>query len=122
MKDLIASRGAMVRRVACLCVAGLPILFGLSPAHAKGPCANLLGKQITVRGDVMLVEQWQIGATKFEVIIAKTTNPDCGTIQTTGKPKTCQVGMKFIGTGQLRSGPASRSAGAKRAGATDYGF
>jgi hypothetical protein len=56
------------------------------------------------------------------VIIARTTDPACGTIQTTGKWRSCQVGMKFVGTGQLRSGPASRSAGNKKPGATDYGF
>lgn len=114
----------MLRRVAFLCSAGLLISTGLSaePARAKGPCGNFLGKQITVRGDVVMVQQWQIGNTKFDMIVARTTDPACGTIQTTGKSKSCQVGMKFVATGQLRAGPASRSAGSKRGDATDYGF
>ncbi|HWP26051.1 MAG TPA: hypothetical protein VNL39_06885 [Xanthobacteraceae bacterium] len=91
-------------------------------ARAQGACSRLLGKQITVRGNVTYVEQLQIGNTKFDVIIAHTTDPACGTIQTTGKWRSCQIGMKFVGTGQLRSGPASRSAGNKKPGATDYGF
>lgn len=91
-------------------------------ARAQGACGKLLGKQITVRGNVTYVEQLQIGNTKFDVIIARTTDPACGTIQTTGKWRSCQVGMKFVGTGQLHSGPASRSAGNKKPGATDYGF
>lgn len=91
-------------------------------AHARGVCGKLLGKQITVRGSVTYVERLQIGNTRFDVIIARTTEPACGTIQTTGKWRSCQVGMKFVGTGQLHSGPASRSAGNKKPGATDYGF
>ncbi len=91
-------------------------------ARAQGACAGLLGKQVTVRGNVTYVEQLQIGNTKFDVIIARTTDPACGTIQTTGKWRSCRPGMKFVGTGQLRSGPASRSAGSRKPGATDYGF
>lgn len=114
----------MPNRIAFACAAaGLLLLIGLSQSvRAQGTCANLLGKQITLRGDVTSVERLQIGNTKFDVIIARTTDPACGTIQTTGKAQSCNVGMKFVATGQLRSGPASRSAGSKRAGATDYGF
>lgn len=99
----------------------LPTLM-TDTARAQGACGKLLGKQITVRGNVTFVQQLQIGNTKFDVIIARTTDPACGTIQTTGKWRSCQAGMKFVGTGQLRSGPASRSAGNKKPGATDYGF
>jgi hypothetical protein len=113
----------MFSRFALFCAAGLSLVIGPSrPLHAKGPCANLLGKQITIHGDVTVVEQWQIGNTKFDMVIARTTEPSCGTIQTTAKARSCHSGMKFVATGQLRAGPASRSAGNKRANATDYGF
>jgi hypothetical protein len=111
-----------LRVLALLIAAFAPSLAPLHPAHAQGACGKLLGKQITLRGNVTSVQQLQIGNTRFDVIIARTTDPACGTIQTTGKWRGCQAGMKFVGTGQLRSGPASRSAGSRKPGATDYGF
>ena len=114
----------MLLRVALVYSAGLLILpvFSIGLSYAQGVCGNLLGKQVTLRGEVISVDRLQIGNTKFDVIIARTTDPSCGTIQTTGKHQSCNVGMRFVGTGQLRAGPASRSAGNRRAGATDYGF
>jgi hypothetical protein len=114
----------MRRFFALACAATFVVLNGPShrSARAQGPCGNLVGKQITLRGDVTFVQQLQIGNTKFDVVIARSTEPACGTIQTTAKARSCQTGMKFVGTGRLRSGPASRSAGSKKPGATDYGF
>jgi hypothetical protein len=109
------------RTVLMIASLAIPTLLA-APAPAQGVCGALVGKQITVRGDVISVQQLQIGNTKFDIIIARITDPACGTIQTTGKWRSCQVGMKFVGTGQLHSGPASRSAGSKKPGATDYGF
>ena len=111
----------MLRRVVVLSSAAL-ILCAFPHAPALGACGKFLGKQITLRGSVTSVERLQIGNTKFDVIIARTTDPACGTIQTTGKAQSCSAGMRFVATGELKAGPASRSAGSKRPGATDYGF
>jgi hypothetical protein len=112
-----------MRNFVLLCSTGLLALPAVADAaYAQGACGKFLGRQITLHGDVTYVERLQIGNTKFDVIIARTTDPACGTIQTTGKAQSCNVGMKFVGTGQLRAGPASRSAGSKKPGATDYGF
>jgi hypothetical protein len=114
----MANKRALAGAACLLLLAARPVFA----APALGTCAKLVGKQITLRGDVIYVEQLQIGATQFDVIIARTTEPACGTIQTTGKARSCRIGMKFLATGKLRAGPASRSAGSRKPGATDYGF
>jgi hypothetical protein len=98
------------------------LLAAAGTARAQGPCANLVGKQITLRGDVISVDQLFIGNAGFDMIILKSTEPACGTIQTAGKLRSCRAGAKFAATGQLTVGEATRAGGSTKPDAADYAF
>jgi hypothetical protein len=114
----------MERNLELLCAASL--LLAATPlapsARAQGPCANLVGKQITLRGDVIYVDHLTILDTGFDVIVVQSTEPACGTVQTAGELRSCRVGAKFAATGRLTVDKATRAGGSTKPDAADYAF
>jgi hypothetical protein len=94
---------------------------------AQTNCNHLVGKKITLQGDVTSSQSIVIFAplekeTGYDFISVQSTNPACGKIQTVSNLRTCWTGARFEATGHLNSSQATRSGGSTNPKAHDYAF
>ena len=91
-----------------------------SPAQAL--CEDLVGKQITLRGQILSADPLMLGGAGLDAVVIQSSEPSCGKIQTSLKLRSCQPGNSFSATGSLVRGIATRSGGSTRPDAADYSF
>jgi len=109
--------------LALRCTVAMLTIGGMSaPLSAMAACDDLVGKPITLHGQVTSAMPLFLGATGYDTIVVQSTDPACGSIQTLAKLRSCHTGARFVATGHLSRGITTRSGGSDNPKAQDYSF